>query len=315
MDRFTARAADGFQVAAYRWDPQQGEPRAVLQILHGMAEHASRYDAVAKVFARQGFVVHAHDHRGHGASRPGDWPRGHIGDADGWRHLLSDAHTRAVAIRNEHPDLPRVILAHSMGGYVAQGLLTEHPADADAWAISGSGGKPPRLAAAGRLVARAERLRLGGKGVSAILRKLTFEDFNKSFEGRTDFDWLSRDSAQVDAYIADPECGYDVTVETWLQLFDALPGLTRPERLRRIPQEKPLYVFGGTADTSVECGEGLRRLASAYREAGLRDVTLKLWPDARHEVLNEVNREEVVSDLVAWAATKCGLDRGARPAM
>jgi alpha-beta hydrolase superfamily lysophospholipase len=306
FQRSSWRAADGFDLATYRWEPE-GEPRALLQIVHGMAEHAARYEHVARAFTAAGFLVHAHDHRGHGGSIPeGDAP-GHLGDEGGWGKLIGDAHARADALHAEHPTLPRAILAHSMGGYVAQGLLSEHPDDADAWALSGSGGKPPAIAGAGRLLARAERLRLGKRGVSALVRKLTFEDFNASFEGRTDFDWLSRDATEVDRYVADPLCGFDVTIETWVQLLDAMAGLTRSDRLARIPREKPIYVFGGGSDTSVQRGAGLRRLAEAYRRAGSRDVTLQIWPDARHEVLNETHRAEVIAHLLAWVRSKLGL--------
>ena len=256
----------------------------------------------------EGFLVSAHDHRGHGVSVSAGEAPGHIGDEDGWQKLVGDVHERAQALRKEHPTLPRAIFAHSMGGYVAQTLMGQDPDDADAWAISGNGGKPPFIAAIGRLVARAERLRLGKRGVSAIIRKLTFEDFNKPFEGRTDFDWLSRDPAQVDTYAADPLCGYDVSIETWIQLLDAIPRLTTPAHLAPIPREKPIYVIAGSDDTSIGRAQGARNLVEAYRRDGLKDVTLQLWEGGRHEVVNETNSAEVVTDLVAWVIGKLGLE-------
>ncbi len=306
FERGTHRTEDGYRLATYRWDPA-GEPRAILQIVHGMAEHAARYDHVAQAFTAKGFLVHAHDLRGHGWSVPAGENPGHIGSRRGWAKLVSDVHERAEAIRDEHPTLPRALFAHSMGGYVAQTLLGQDPDDADAWAISGNGGKPPFIAAIGRLVARGERLRLGRRGVSDVIRKLTFEDFNKPFEGRTDFDWLSRDPEQVDRYAADPLCGYDVSIETWIQLLDAIPELTEPAHLAAIPRDKPIYLVAGSDDTSIGRAQGARSLANAYRREGLKDVTLKVWPGGRHEMVNEVNRDEVIAELVDWVTDRLGV--------
>lgn len=307
FERGTHTTRDGYTLATYRWTPQ-GEPVALLQIVHGMAEHAARYDHVAKAFTEHGFLVSAHDHRGHGGSVPEGEAPGHIGDEDGWQKLVGDVHERARALRAEHPTLPRAIFAHSMGGYVAQTLLGQNPDDADAWAISGNGGKPPFIAAVGRLIARAERLRLGKRGASDLIRKLTFEDFNKPFEGRTEFDWLSRDPAEVDRYAADPLCGYDVSIETWIQLLDAIPRLTKPAHLAPIPREKPIYVVAGSEDTSIGKAQGARNLVDAYRGDGLREVTLQLWEGGRHEVVNETNRDEVIADLRRWVKDQLGLE-------
>jgi len=307
FERGTHRTRDGYELATYRWTPD-GEPRALLQIVHGMAEHAARYDHVARAFTAEGFLVHAHDHRGHGRSVPAGEAPGHIGDDEGWQKLVDDVHERAAALREEHPTLPRAIFAHSMGGYAAQTLLGQNPDDADAWAISGNGGKPPFIAAIGRLVARAERLRLGKRGASALIRKLTFEDFNKAFEGRTDCDWLSRDPLEVDTYVADPLCGHDVSIETWIQLLDVIPTLTKAAHLAPIPREKPIYVVAGSEDTSIGKAQGARNLLEAYRADGLRDVTLQLWPGGRHEMVNETNRDEVIGALVQWVGAALKLD-------
>ena len=299
-ERSTYRTSDGHQLATYEWAPT-GEPKAMLQVVHGMAEHAGRYDHVAAAFNDAGYLVHAHDHRGHGDSIAGAEGPGHIGDANGWNRLVLDIHERAELMAEEHPDLPRVIFAHSMGGYLAQDLLGRHPGDADAWAISGNAGQPPFIAKLGRLIARFERKRVGPRGTSTVLRKLTFDDFNKSFGGRTEADWLSRDEAQVDRYVADPLCGFDVSVETWLQLLDAIPRLTTDEHLGGIPQGKPVYILAGSEDTSIGRAQGARNLAAAYGRAGLTDVTVQIWPGGRHEMVNETNREQVIAALVEWA--------------
>ncbi len=283
------------ELAGYVWQPQ-GQPKAALQIAHGMAEHAKRYDRVAQRFTQAGYLVFAHDHRGHGGSirtTPGD-----MGDHDTWNSAVRDLHlvNRAIA---EETNLPIAMLAHSMGSFMAQQLLWQHPDDVVAMALSGSNGKPPAIAAAGRLLTRFERMRLGGHRTSALLQKASFGDFNKGFEGRTDFDWLSRDPAEVDKYVADPLCGFAISVQSWLDMLDALGTLLTPPNLSRIPKDKPIYAFSGDADP-VSKGGGVTRLVEAYRSAGLERVEVRLYSEARHETLNETNRDEVITDLFDW---------------
>lgn len=302
MEDTTFRAVDDLSLAGYLWRPKD-EPKAILQIAHGMAEHARRYDRVARHFADQGWLVVAHDHRGHGRSVLDGAPLGHMADEDAWTKAVEDVRRVGQAVRKEHPGLPVVLLAHSMGSFMAQALLADAPDGYAAVALSGSNGKPPPLAHAGRLVTRLERLRLGRRATSPLLQKLSFGSFNKGFEGRTEFDWLSRDPTEVDAYLADPLCGFALSVQSWLDMLDALPGLLAPRRLARVPKELPVYVFGGDADPVSEKGRGLVRLSDTLRAAGLRRVELKLYPGARHETLNETNREEVTDDLLRWAET------------
>lgn len=300
METRTFSAVDGLPLAGYLWRPK-GAPKAVLQVAHGMAEHARRYDRVARRFAEQGWLVVAHDHRGHGGSVPEGQPLGHMADEDAWGKAVTDLHRVNRVIAEEQPGLPVVLLAHSMGSFMAQSLLAEWPDDFAAVALSGSNGEPPPIAHAGRLVTRLERLRLGRRGTSALLQKLSFGAYNEGFEGRTEFDWLSRDPAEVDAYVADPLCGFAISVQSWLDFLDALVGLTAPARLARFPKDRPIYVFSGDQDPVGERGRGVQRLVDALRRAGLRQVELKLYPGARHETLNETNREQVMADLLGWA--------------
>ena len=211
-----------------------------------------------------------------------------------------------------HAGLPFVLIAHSMGSFMAQELMFELSDRLTAVALSGSNGKPPPLAAAGRLVARAERLRLGPRGLSPVLSALSFEAFNKRFAPtRTPSDWLSRDAAEVDAYEADPLCGFPCSTTTWVELLDALAFISAPERQRRIRKDLPVYVAVGAEDAACDMGKGVRQLIGAYRAAGLRDVTERFYPGARHEILNETNREDVTRELVAWLDG--AIVRGARP--
>lgn len=297
---FELTATDGLVVHGYRWEPA-GTPRAIVQIAHGMAEHARRYSEVAEFLAARGFVVVAHDHRGHGASvRPGEG-LGHMADRDAFAKVVDDLHRVNRLVAAGFPGLPIALLGHSMGSFMTQNLAFLHPEDVAAIVLVASNGKPPPIAEAGRLVARLERARLGRRGQSRLLNKLSFEDFNARFRpNRTEFDWISRDEAVVDAYVADPKCGFMVSVQTWIDFLDALPTLTRAENLARIRKDLPIYVIAGDQDPVGDMGKGVRRLVASYRAAGLSRVTERLYPGCRHELLKETNRAQVFADLAAW---------------
>jgi len=296
---FTFRAPDGASLHVSGWAVDS--PKAIVQVIHGMAEHGSRYARLAGALAAAGHTTYAHDHRGHGQSISEASPAGHLADNDSWTRIVEDAHAINREIARRHPGLPIIVLGHSMGSFVLQQLLFEHPDDMVAAALSGSNGKPPAKAAAGTIVARIERARLGRRRPSPLLTRLSFGDYNKAFApARTEFDWLSRDPAEVDAYIADPLCGFPVSTQTWVDLLAALGGIAKPDNVAKVPKAMPLYLFAGDRDPVGEFGKGMQRLRDAYTRAGIRDVRLTLYPGGRHEMFNETNREEVTAGLVAW---------------
>lgn len=290
-------ASDGKSLALHRFLPD-GEPKAILHIAHGMAEHAARYARLAEALTAAGFAVYANDHRGHGQTAAD----GELGVfAGGLGRVVLDLVELMAHEKREHPGLPLVLFGHSMGSYFAQELMITHGAELSAAVLSGSTGKPPLIASLGRYLARLERLRLGAHGKSALLRSLSFDAFNKQFAPtRTAFDWLSRDAAEVDKYVADPHCGFEVAVSTWVDLLDALGEIARPERQQQIPGDLPVYIFSGAEDPVSDKTRGLEQLRQAYAAAGLRDVTHRYFPGARHETLNETNRDEVTRELLAW---------------
>lgn len=292
----------GATLATVEWRPEN-EARAILQIVHGMAEHVRRYDDLAKRFTARGYLVVGHDHRGHGKTATAE-TLGHMGP---WQPVVDDVRRVGDKARADHPGIPLGVLAHSMGSFMAQQLILDAPDHADAWALSGSNGKPPAIAAAGRLVARFERWRVKPEKPSGLLQKLSFGRFNDGFEGRTEFDWLSRDPEQVDLYVDDPFCGFALSTDSWVGMLDALGPIADPYRQRQIPPELPIYILGGAEDPVSEKGAGLQQLAGAYRNAGLTDVTLDLYEGARHEILNEINRDEVIEDLMDWMDARLGL--------
>lgn len=292
--------ADGLAFRLWHWRGPR-PPHGVVQILHGLGEHAARYRPMAEILGAAGFAVIAHDQRGHGQSRRNDSESGLLGDQGGWGLALDDARRVADAVKARYPQVPHFLMGHSMGSFMTQDLM---PTDAGRFAgiiLSGTDGPPGALEAFGRVLGRIERLRLGPRGHSDLIHRLSFDAFNRPFRPtRTEYDWLSRDLAEVDQFLADTACGYRIPVQTMIDIVDALPRLTRASRLARIAKTKPILVVSGDADPVGKMGKGPARLAAIYRRAGLRDITLKLYPDARHELMHETNREEFVRDLIAW---------------
>lgn len=297
---FTLTAPDGVAVFVYRWLPP-APAKAVVQIAHGLAEHAGRYARLAAALTGAGYAVYAGDHRGHGRTAQSREDLGFFAAQGGWRASIDDLWRLNRHVAAAHPGLPIGLLGHSMGSFMVQHFIAEHGEVLAGAVLSGSDGKPPLLAAAGRLVARVERWRLGARGRSALIHAFSFGAFNKPFApARTPMDWLSRDEAEVDKYLADPLCGFRATVQLWIDLLDALAAIAKPEGQISIPKHLPIYVIAGTDDPVNAKTKGLERLLAAYRAAGLTRVTHRFYPGARHELFNEVNRDEVTRDLVAW---------------
>lgn len=272
---------DGTRVVVYRWDPV-GAPRGAVQIAHGLGEHARRYAQTAAELNAVGFVVYANDHRGHGATS-GDPSRFGVLGEDGWNRLVGDIGALVEMVRDAHPGLPVVLLGHSMGSLATQQYLLDHSDRVDAAVLSGT----TALDQLGAAIDLDQPLELAG--------------FNAAFEpARTEFDWLSRDEAIVDAYVADPACGFGTDIPSSKLMFGSGSQLAEPQRLLGIRKDLPLYVVAGDQDP-INAGLALLALlVERYRAAGLTEVTVATYAGGRHEILNETNRAEVVADLVAW---------------
>lgn len=295
----TILSVPGADLSTFAWQPA-GEPRATLQIVHGMSEHAGRYDHVARFFAQAGFAVFAHDHRGHGGSASLEG-LGHMGP---WEPVLEDVRRVHAEGRRGHEALPHVLLAHSMGSFVGQRLMQTSPDLADAWVLTGSTWTPRALAWVGARLARLERLRVGPERASLPLTALAFFGVRKGFEGRTESDWLTRDAAMVDAFLADPRCGFFLSTTSWIGLLDTLTAVASPAALRSIPGALPLLLVGGEEDRVAGNGKGLRTLEQKLCGAGLADVTRVSIAGARHEVLNETDRDETLATILGWVRAR-----------
>ena len=266
---------DDLELATYVWDV--ADPRGVVQVAHGLAEHSARYDRFARALNDAGYSVRASDHRGHGASiagTPGDF------GAPGFEALIADMAAYGASLRG---DPPLFLFAHSMGSFAAQSVILTHSEQYTGVVLSGS-----------------TALDLLAAGMAEAEGPVGLEAFNAGFEHRTGYEWLSRDETEVDLYVADPLCGFDLPDETVPALFGAAGMLADPTILAGVRPELPLLVVSGSEDPLAGGGQLVEALGQRYRDAGLVDVTVKLYEGARHELLNEINRDEVTSDVVAW---------------
>lgn len=291
-------AADQQKLFFYQWLPDAAKIRGWVLISHGMAEHAGRYAWLAEQLNRDGFAVAALDQRGHGQSITDQ--SGHFADLDGWRKVTSDIAALRAHLGEQTANQPVFLLGHSMGSYIVQSHLLADGEGLAGVVLSGSNAHPPLLSRFGIAAAGIEGRLRGWASPAPTLGKLSFGQFNRSFQpNRTEFDWLSRDPAQVDAYIDDPLCGFECTSRLWHDLFGGLLQIADPTRLARIPTDLPMHIIGGTADP-VSAGNGLPKLQQRLIDAGLTTVSLQLYDDARHELFNETNRAQVAQDLLAW---------------
>jgi alpha-beta hydrolase superfamily lysophospholipase len=293
---FAFRADDGETLLARRWLPE-GPPRAIVQIAHGLAEHSARYARLAGALNAAGYAVYANDHRGHGPKAAAA-DLGHFADQGGWDKVVGDLWTFNRLIAAEQPGTPIIFLGHSLGSFLGRGFLSQHSDALAGAALSGSNGKPAAIATLGRIIAREERLRLGRRGKSDPILQMWFGEFNKPFKpARTASDWLSRDEKEVDAFVADPLCGFPFTTQLAIDVLDALPNVTSRKSLVTIRKDMAIYVFSGERDP---VGANIQGLIQDLKAAGFTQLTTRIYPGARHETLNETNRDEVTRDLIAW---------------
>ena len=307
---FWLNANDRSRLYVNKWLPD-GPPKALVMLSHGMAEHSGRYARLAEALCGAGYGVYALDQRGHGRTAD-EGTLGLYAEKDGWNKVVGDLASLNQHIGQQQPGVPIVLLGHSMGSYIAQAYLLHHSASLHGAILSGSNFQPVALYGAARVIARVERLRQGLRGRSALIELLSFGSFNKAFKPtRTAFDWLSRDPTEVDTYINDPLCGFRCTNQLWIDLLSGLQQISKASNLSQIDPGLPILVMGGECDPVSE-GKRLKSLAHALREAGCQNLQLNIYPQARHEVFNETNRDEVTADVLKWLDQALALRRPAR---
>ncbi|GAA3098282.1 alpha/beta fold hydrolase [Streptomyces rectiviolaceus] len=307
-------AADGVPVATYTWLPDGGRPRAFVQIAHGAGEHALRYDRFARHLTAHGYGVIASDHRGHGATAQATGGYGVTGSsadaspdvpsdaaaADSWRAIVDDLKAIGDQVRTLYPGTPLFLLGHSMGSHLARDYAQEYPDDLAGLILSGTFRSLPGVGIE-ESIARLEReiTENGREALSSYLPEL-FAAFNDPYPHRTGFEWLSRDEAEVDVYVADERCGFPFSAGLCLDWVRAVRKMNDPRNLARVPADLPVHIAVGTEDP---CNQGMtlvHELLEDFRYVGLDDLTWKGYEGARHEILNETNRDEVQEDLRGW---------------
>lgn len=285
---------DGWQLRLYGWQPA-ATPRAIVQIAHGMGEHARRYDPVARHLTDHGFAVYANDHRGHGESLS-DGRKGWLGE-NGWSNCVDDLLRIGMTLRSRHPGLPLVLLGHSMGAMLSQRFVTLHGQQIDALVLSGSPGASAGSRWLPSLIARLIVAFKGREHDSPMLQGMIFGRANDPFGEAGGFEWLSRDATEVQRYVEDPDCGFVLRAGSLLEMFGSL-GDTE-NRIPAIPTSLPVYVLSGTDDPVHGEMAGLARLLQLWGAHGV-GIDARLYPGGRHEMFNETNRDQVLAELTAW---------------
>ncbi len=301
-DTILLKMSDSVSVAVHRWIPD-GDPAALIQISHGMTEHALRYDYFGAALAAQGFTVYAHDHRGHGdtAKNRGLENLGYLADRDGFERVTQDLREVMGQLKKDFPGKKTILFGHSFGSFIAQNYIEQFGAEIDGCILSGSAGPRLPLVNTARFIAGLIILFRGKRHRSRFLQKLAFGNNNKRIENPASKNsWLSRDPEVVRAYDGNDYDGFMPTTGFFYDLFTGLSRIHRKRAMKGIPHELPVFIFSGTDDPVGDYGKTVEALADIYRAQGLADVTLTLYPDGRHEMLNEINKDEVIRDIIGW---------------
>lgn len=287
------------------WLPDDRNVKAVLQLAHGIAEHIARYDPFARFMANNGFAVVGNSHLGHGQSAPDECDQGFFTEKDGWETAVNDMHLVYENAHAKYPSLPYFLLGHSMGSFMTRTFLIKYQNILTGCIISGTGQQPPFLLNAGLTVAGAEKLLYGPKKRSAQLNTLSFGTYNKRIVNhRTPSDWLTRDCEIVDQYIADDACGWVPSIGMFTDMLGGIKFIGKKKNIAKMQKDLPILFISGKEDPVGNYGKGPEKVLRMFKDAGLTDLKLNLYEGARHEVLNETNKQEVYQDILDWMMRK-----------
>ena len=301
MSDFTFPSAhEGISIHCRRWQPD-GPVRGVVQIVHGVAEHIGRYGEFADYLAENGFVAVGDDHLGHGLSVGDESERGWFAEENGWELLIADEKTLRDKMRAEFPDKPLILLGHSLGSFMVRTYIGEYPDDVDLCILCGTGSTPGPFCRLGCALAQREIRRRGSKYRSPALQSIAFGSYMRGIKNPIGaYDWICRDENVLRAYDADPLCGFVGTAELMYELLHGLELIGRLDHMRKMRRDLPVLFISGDADPVGRRGKDVRLVYDRFLSVGMRDVELKLYPGARHEVLNELNKREVWADVLDW---------------
>ncbi len=300
-NEFTFPSADGkTQIHAIKWEPEQGGVAAVLQISHGMIEHVKRYEAFAEFLTNQGFAVVGNDHLGHGDSVTSQEDWGYFAPEQGSDLVVEDLHQLRSQIQAVYSGTPYFMLGHSMGSFLLRKYLSLHGEGLSGAVIMGTGTQKDMAVQTGKAVCKALALFRGWRHRSSLVDKLIFSGNNKKFQGGSVDSWLTKDEKIAKAYYGDPRCTFKFTLNGFYNLFDTIHYINQKRHIETIPKTLPLLLVSGQDDPVGNYGAGVRSAYETYQAAGIKDISLKLYPKDRHEILNETDRETVYEDIYRW---------------
>ena len=300
MERETYQSSTGAKINLYSLFPM-GEVRAVIHIAHGMAEHAIRYSRFASELTDSGYAVFAHDYRGHGFTEASDAPQGVFAESNGFSLVLEDQNEVINLIKQRLPNKPIICFGHSLGSIINLNFALKYPDQVNALACWNSGIETGLLPQVSRKILAFEALIRNPKLPSLIAWKLSFGAWNAKFKpNRTEFDWLSQDEKEVDLYVEDPLCGFDVSISMWRDILDGVFYAGNKKNLKSLSKELPVHIIGGANDPCTNYGRDMEKLAIKLRNNGLADVTCKILERTRHESLNEINRDQTTALFISW---------------
>jgi len=296
----------GAELQLYQLDAKDSA-KAVVHINHGMCEHIGRYERFAKHLTNNGYHVIAHDHRGHGLTAAADAPLGGFAKSDGLKKIIKDIDAVNTKAKELYPDLPIVYFGHSMGAILGLNYCIQNSDKIAASALWNSGVDGGLLLSVYAFLLKIERMFKGSDVPSQIAKKLAFEDWNKKFKPtRTGSDWLTRDEKEVDKYIADPLSGFDASNGLWLDLLGGVKIGADDSQIAKIRNDLPIHMLAGGKDPCSDNGKAVERLYARLKQSGIQDIELTIHPENRHEALNELNRDEVMDELVDWLDARFG---------
>lgn len=300
-NNFSFKDREGAEIFVYKWAPEDEKSvRGVVQIAHGMAEHAGRYERFAGELTNSGYIVYANDHRGHGRTAGRALDIGYCGE-DGFNMMVEDMKELTSIIKKENESMPVFLFGHSMGSMLSQMYIALYGSEIKGAILSGTTGKKGPMLDFGIFLAKMQVIKLGVKTPSEKMNRITFSGYNRDFAPiRTSFDWLSRDEEEVDKYVNDPLCGGMFSAGFFYDFLRGLRKIHSREIMRRIPRELPVFFISGEKDPVGKRCRTIARLIEEYKSLGIKDVTFKFYENGRHEILNEVNRDEVMRDIIEW---------------
>lgn len=289
-------------IFARSWAPENTEIKAVFQMVHGMAEYGERYEEFAYAMCEAGYAFIINDHVGHGKSVSSKENYGYFG-ADknkAGRGFVNDAHKLTLMAKEEFKK-PVILMGHSMGSFVVRSYIAKFSTDIDGVIICGTSGSNPAAGVGIALASMVSKIK-GEKYPSKLIDKIAFGTYNKRCQGRTSFDWLSRDTENVDKYIADDGCGFLFTASGYKNMFELLASVSGNDWYESVPKDLPIYLIAGEEDPVGSYGKGVTEVFENLKKTGHSNVKMKLYPDDRHEILNDFGKKKVMSDIVNWCS-------------